>query len=62
MAGAEAVGCRGRALPGDNFNRPTDVAWDAAGNIFVSDAYTNARVVKLDKFGKFLKAWGSKGS
>jgi DNA-binding beta-propeller fold protein YncE len=51
-----------RAIAGDNFNRPTDIAWDAAGNMFVTDAYTNARVVKLDKNGKFIKAWGSKGS
>ncbi len=52
----------GRAVPGDNFNRPTDVAWDAAGNIFVSDGYGNSRVVKLDKNGKYLKSWGSKGT
>jgi 6-bladed beta-propeller len=55
-------GVPGQGIAGDNFNRPTDVAWDASGNIFVSDAYTNARVVKLDKNGKFVKAWGSKGS
>ncbi len=55
-------GTPGQGILGDTFNRPTDVAWDAAGNIFVSDAYTNARVVKLDKFGKFIKTWGSKGS
>lgn len=55
-------GVPGQGIAGDNFNRPTDIAWDAAGNIFVSDAYTNARVVKLDKSGKFIKAWGSKGS
>ena len=55
-------GVPGQGVAGDNFNRPTDVAWDAAGNIFVSDAYTNARVVKLDKSGRFLKTWGSKGS
>jgi NHL repeat len=64
-AGASGRGGRGvpgQGIAGDNFNRPTDVAWDAAGNIFVSDAYTNARVVKLDKFGKFIKTWGSKGS
>jgi hypothetical protein len=64
-AGASGRGGRGvpgQGVAGDNFNRPTDIAWDAAGNIFVSDAYTNARVVKLDKNGKFVKTWGSKGS
>src|SRR5262245_61183866 len=28
------------------FGRPTDVAWDPQGNIFVSDGYVNHRVVK----------------
>jgi len=55
-------GVPGQGVAGDNFNRPTDIAWDAAGNIFVSDAYTNARIVKLDKAGKFIKTWGSKGA
>jgi len=50
-----------RAVPGDNFVRPTDVAWDAAGNIFVADG-GNSRVVKLDKSGTYVKAWGSKGT
>jgi sugar lactone lactonase YvrE len=45
----------------DRFNRPTDVAWDAAGNIFISDGYGNSRVVKFDKNGKFIKSVGSKG-
>jgi sugar lactone lactonase YvrE len=41
------------------FCRPTDVAWDAAGNIFVSDGYCNNRVVKYDKDGRFLAQVGS---
>jgi hypothetical protein len=43
------------------FNRETDVAWDTAGNIFVSDGYNNKRIVKFDKNGKFLKEFGSRG-
>ncbi len=43
-------------------NRPTDVAWDAAGNIYVSDGYGNARVVKYDKNGRFVKSLGSLGT
>jgi len=44
------------------FNRPTDVAWDAAGDIFVSDGYGNSRVAKYDKNGKFIASVGSRGS
>jgi len=44
------------------FNRPTDVAWDPAGNIFVSDGYGNSRVVKYDKNGRYITSVGSKGS
>jgi NHL repeat len=44
------------------FDRPTDVGWDAAGNIFITDGYGNSRMVKYDKNGRFLKSVGSKGS
>ncbi len=44
------------------FSRPTDVGWDAAGNIFVTDGYGNSRVAKYDKNGKFIKDTGSRGS
>ena len=52
----------GAGVRGDNFNRPTDVAWDAAGNIFISDGYGNSRVAKFDKNGKFIATWGSRGT
>ncbi len=45
-----------------SFNRPTDVAWDLAGNVFISDGYGNSRVVKVDKNGKWVKTWGERGS
>jgi DNA-binding beta-propeller fold protein YncE len=43
------------------FNRPTDVAWDSQGNTYISDGYVNTRVVKLDKAGKYIIAWGTAG-
>lgn len=49
----------------DTFNGPCDVAVAANGDIFVADGHggdTNARVVKFSKDGKFIKAWGMKGS
>jgi sugar lactone lactonase YvrE len=44
------------------FNRPTDVGFDRAGNIFVADGYVNSRVVKYDKNGRFIKQAGKRGS
>ena len=46
------------------FGRPTDVTWDAQGNIFVSDGYVNSRVVKFDKNGRFIGqfAGGERGN
>lgn len=55
-------GGSGSGQPTDLFDRPTDVAWDAAGNIFVADGLGNARVAKFDKGGKFVKSWGKKGT
>ena len=44
------------------FGRQTDVAFDQQGNIFVSDGYFDARVVKYDKSGRFVKAVGTRGN
>jgi streptogramin lyase len=49
----------------DTFNGPCDVAIAPNGDIFVADGHgndTNARVVRFTKDGKFIKAWGKKGS
>jgi hypothetical protein len=47
---------------GANFNRQTDVAWNPQGEIFVSDGYNNARVVKFAKDGDFVKSVGGRGT
>lgn len=52
----------GAGVPGDNFNGPSDVAWDAAGDIFVADGSRNSRIAKFDKNGAFIKSWGTRGS
>ncbi len=44
------------------FRQVTDVAWDKAGNTFISDGYINSRVAKLDKDGDWLKSWGERGT
>ena len=44
------------------FRQVTDMAWDAAGNTFISDGYINSRIAKVDKNGNWLKSWGEPGS
>lgn len=44
-----------------HFGRPTDVAF-TDDEVFVSDGYTNHRVVVFDREGRFLRQWGEKGA
>jgi 6-bladed beta-propeller len=47
------------------FNQPSDVITNASGDIFVADGHgnnSNARIVKFDKNGKYIKEWGKAGS
>jgi DNA-binding beta-propeller fold protein YncE len=59
---AFAGGAPGAGEQTDLFDRPTDVAWDGAGNIYVADGLGNARVAKFNKNGVFVKSWGAKGN
>ena len=57
------IGTKGVAGEGEyTFNGPTDVAIGRNGDIFVTDGHVNSRVVKYTKDGKFIKAWGRKGT
>lgn len=54
----------GTGKPGtgtDEFDQPTDVAFGADGDVFVSDGYGNSRVLKFSATGRFLKSWGTRG-
>src|SRR5262249_1477288 len=61
-----ALGKKGVAGPGfDEFEAPTETAPAENGDIYVADGHTggglgtgNARVMKFDRTGKFLKTWG----
>jgi DNA-binding beta-propeller fold protein YncE len=55
----EAAGSR-------KLNQPNDIAIAANGDVFVAQGHTpgakgDARVLKFDRTGKFLKSWGGKG-
>ena len=43
------------------FRQVTDMAWDSAGNTYISDGYVNSRIAKADKNGVWLKSWGEPG-
>jgi streptogramin lyase len=48
-----------------HFNQPSDVITAPNGDIFVADGHggeSNARIVKYDRTGKFIKEWGTRGT
>ena len=54
----------GTGKPGadnDQFNKPTDVAFGPAGEVYVSDGYVNTRVMKFSPRGMLIKSWGTSG-
>ena len=44
------------------FNLPTDVAFAPNGDLYVTDGYGGARVVKFARDGKYLLEWGKRGT
>ncbi len=58
----QTIGTKGqKGADATHFNRPTFMAFLPDGSMFVSDGYNGNRVVKLDKNGKFVTAWGERG-
>jgi hypothetical protein len=43
------------------FRQVTDIAWDRAGNGYISDGYLNSRVAKVSADGDWLGSWGTPG-
>ena len=57
-----SIGTDGQSGTGqDEFNKPTDVAIGANGDIYISDGYANSRVKRLKSDGSFLMVWGGSG-
>src|SRR5215813_3215747 len=44
------------------FNKPTDVAFEKNGEVYVADGDGNSRVVKFDREGNFIKTCGKYGT
>jgi sugar lactone lactonase YvrE len=62
--GGAPAAAPGSGTPGSTFNRPSDVAFDKAGNIYIADGMAGNvnRIAKFNKEGNFLKQWGATGS
>jgi DNA-binding beta-propeller fold protein YncE len=56
-----------QGTPGNNdskdaFNEPTGIAFGKNGDLYVSDGYVNARVIKFNRDGEYITQWGKKGT
>jgi DNA-binding beta-propeller fold protein YncE len=50
------------AADATHFGRPQDLDFLPDGSVLVADGLTNARVVKLDRNGRYVSSWGTPGS
>lgn len=60
--GATSIDYRTIRYPGPPFNFPTNVALGAAGEIYVSDGYGNARIHEFTPAGELVRSWGAPGA
>jgi streptogramin lyase len=44
------------------FRQVTDVAWDSADNIYITDGYINSRIAKYDRDGNWIGSFGGPGT
>lgn len=54
-----------KGVPGNDrthFHDPASLTFLPDGSFYVADGYTNSRVVKFDRNGKYLLSWGTKGT
>jgi hypothetical protein len=62
-AGRGGRGAPGAGAQGAGLNRPADIAFDKAGNVYIADGLgNNSRISKQDKDGHFVKSWGQTGT
>jgi DNA-binding beta-propeller fold protein YncE len=55
-----------QGTPGNNdskdaFNEPTGIAFGKNGDLYISDGYVNARIIKFNRDGEYITHWGRKG-
>jgi DNA-binding beta-propeller fold protein YncE len=60
--GATSVDFRTIQRAGPPFHYPTNVALSAAGDLYITDGYGNARVHRFDPDGRLRFSWGEPGS
>ena len=53
----------GAGTRSEGFNRPTDIAFDREGNVYIADGMgTNNRIAKFNRDGNWVAGWGQTGS
>jgi DNA-binding beta-propeller fold protein YncE len=63
LTGGGAGANTGAGTKSETFSRPSDVAFDRAGNIYVADGFgTNNRIAVFNKDGDWATGWGQTGS